>query len=149
MKPTIKIILALLTISFCTTAQAQSRRTSIMKQSHVTNGIILDSISNSRVTSYRKSATKRPANRQQRPTYTSSVQAQTVKLFTNLYGSNNGQPFSLPRSREDILSLHRITKISIKHSSRRIEKVQVAWVNQDKSTRTQSTGENGGVWSHI
>lgn len=64
------------------------------------------------------------------------------------YGSDNGQVFTLPKTRTAILSVDRIKRISIKHG-RRIEKIQIEWVDKNGRTHRQSTGENGGTWSHI
>lgn len=64
------------------------------------------------------------------------------------YGSDNGQIFTLPNSRSAILSVDRIKRISIKHG-RRIEKIQIEWVDKNGLIHSQSTGENGGSWSHI
>jgi hypothetical protein len=77
-----------------------------------------------------------------------SLQAQF--LFTSKFGSNTGgQTFSLPDSREKILNLNRITRLSIQHTDRRIEKIQVHWLYRDGSSNTESTGEADGTWDHL
>ncbi len=69
-------------------------------------------------------------------------------LFSKKFGSENGQPFLLPKSRRAVLSVSYIKKITIMHG-RRIERIQVETVNRDGSKTIHATGEKAGKTSVI